>query len=690
MTEPARTRRPRRRPSEAHPEGPRPGTAVVEPLPPLPTDVPVVGGLRLGSAEAGPEELARPLSLPGVSLEAAFYVVVTLVALGLRLWRLDDMPLSPAEAASALASLGLTPGVGGPGEAGALLELGNALLFAVLGATDTTARLLPALLGGLLPLTLAWGRRLIGRGPAAIAAALLALSPLQIDQSRAVSPGAIASTVTLALALAVFGYAARRRPGQLFWAAVLLALALAAGTPAFAALAALALLGITQMRRTSHRRRLPRDLSAALDALAPANGHAPAAALPTAERSHLDQPVGIAAPEAGPVPEPMLVESEPAMSGRQQVLRAAAIFAITLGVVLTGALTRPIGVAQGLFAPLGAFLDALAIGGAAGPLWRGPLTLLVYEPFALVFGALGAVEAWRRGRPFERFLVLWLLLGLLAAFASPERSAMLLASAVVPATLLAALVVHRLVVAVWQDGWSRYGVGLGVLVWGASLVLLGFGHVSLPDPIGVRYVGAALAPLFGQPGAAELATRLILLLPVVLFLGAIAYLWRRFGPAGRPALALAGATVLWLGELHAGWNLAYQAVDNVAELPRMEQTSVDVRALRGDVDAVLQVLTINRKERSIAIDEALRYPLAWYVRGGTVTFEPKPGGTPALLIVPADVKAPSGRYAGQRYRVSSTVEPGFENAAQLWRWLIYRESPRATVGRDVMLYVRAQ
>jgi hypothetical protein len=374
------------------------------------------------------------------------------------------------------------------------------------------------------------------------------------------------------------------------------------------------------------------------------------------------------------------------------VLRAVAIFAITLGVVVTGALTRPIGVAQGLFAPLGAFLDALAVGGAGehGPLWRGPLTLLAYEPFALVLGAVGAVAAWRRGRPFERFLGLWLLLGLAAGFASPERGPMLLAAAVVPATLLGALVVHRLAMAVWSDGWTRYGAALAVLGWGASLVLLGFGHVSLPDPIGVRYAAAALSPLVGAAGAAEAATRLIAILPLALFLGAVAYLWGRHGRAGRPALALAGATVLWLAAMHAGWNLAYQAVDNVAELPRPEQTSVDARALRRDLDQVLQVLTINRKERSVAVDDGLRYPLAWYVRGDTVAFEPRPGGSPAVLVVPADVKAPSGRYAGQRYRVSSTVDLGFENAAQLWRWLIYRESPRAAVGQDAMLYVRAQ
>ena len=662
MTEPTRTRRIRRR-APAPAARPAP---VAEPLPPLPTDVPLVGGLPLGSGELGPAELARRLTLPGVSLEAAFYAVLTLVALGLRFWRLADMPLSPSETRSALASLGLAPG-GAPGESGALLELGNALVFALAGATDATARFLPALIGGLLPLTLLWGRRLIGRGPAAIAAALMALSPLQLDQSRAVSPGAIASTVTLALAFAVFGYAAQRRPSQLFWAAFVLALALAAGTPAFAALLALALIGLTELRRRSGPGRLPRDLSAALEALAPSNGHRP------------EERMAMRSPHPGAP-----------LEGSALVLRAVAIFAITLGVVATGALTRPIAVDQGLFAPLGAFLDALAVGGASGPLWRGPLTLLAYEPFALFFGLVGAVVAWRRGRPFGRFLGLWLLLGALAGFASPERSTMLLAAAVVPATLLAALVVHRLAMAVWRDGWLDYLVALGLLVWAASLVLLGLGHVSLPDPIGVRYVGAALTPLVGPAAATDLAVRLIALLPLLILLGALVYLWRRRGPAGRPALGLAAATVLWLASVHAGWNLAYQAVDKVAELPRTEQTSVDVRALRDDADEVRQVLTINRKERTVAIDDGLRYPLAWYLRGDSVAFAPRPGGTPSLLVLPADAKAPGGRYAGQRYRVTSRSDLWFENAAQLWRWLIYREAPRAAVGQDAVLYVRAQ
>lgn len=664
MTDAPRPRAPRaarRRP--AAPDPPAETAAAAAALPLIPSEPWSPGGLPLGNDDPGPEPLSRPLSLPGVSLEAAYYAVVALLALLLRFWELAAMPLSPDEARTAMAALGVFRGGDPPGEAGALLTFGNGLVFALMGATDATARFLPALFGGLLPLTLLWGRRLLGRAPAAIAALLLALSPLLLDQARAVSPGAIAATLTLALVLTVFGYAEQRRPEQLARGALLLALALTAGAPAYAGLVALALFGLVQLRRQARRGRLPRDTAEALLAIAPANGHAPHAGLPT--------------------PEPA------AESGARKVLRAAAVFALTLGVVATGALTHPNGVHDGLLAPLASFLSALAIDGSGAPLWLGPLVFVTYEPLALVLGTVGAVVAWRRPRPLDLFLVLWLLLAAAAGFASPRQSPMLLSAAVVPAVLLAAPVLHRLALAAWRLGWARFGMVLGVMAWASSLVLLGFGHVSLADPIGVRYVAPVLAGVAGA-NSTEAAIRLIALLPVGLFLAALAYLWRWLGPAGRPALGLAGAALLWMASVHAGWNLAYQAVDNVAELPRAEQGSVDARALRNEVHGVLQVLTINRKERSIEVDAALRDPLSWYLRGQGAQFSTQPGGTPALMLLLADAKAPGGRYAGQRYRVAASTELRFASAAQFWRWLIYRENPSPVVGRDVMLYVRAQ
>jgi hypothetical protein len=153
---------------------------------------------------------------------------------------------------------------------------------------------------------------------------------------------------------------------------------------------------------------------------------------------------------------------------------------------------------------------------------------------------------------------------------------------------------------------------------------------------------------------------------------------------------LAVATVLAIATLHAGWNLAYQVVGQTAELPHREQTVVDVRTLAGDVDEVSQVLTINRKDKTLVILESLRYPLAWYLRGDNVRLEPRPAGAPAMLILPVDDKPPAGRYSGQRYGVVARGELALANAAQLWRWLVYRETSAPTQGVDVNLFVRAQ
>jgi hypothetical protein len=237
-------------------------------------------------------------------------------------------------------------------------------------------------------------------------------------------------------------------------------------------------------------------------------------------------------------------------------------------------------------------------------------------------------------------------------------------------------------------------MALAGLTWAASLVLLGFGHVSLPDPIGVRYVAPAVATFTGQAGSNELALRLIAGLPVAILALTVIWLWRRESAPGRPALALAAASLLWFATIHAGWNLAYHAVDRVSELPRMEQTSVDVRALAHDVETVLQVLSINREDRDVAVAESLALPLRWYVpddvREAPVRFESSPTGTPAIAILPADAKPPGNRYAGQRYRVSTRGDVWFENAAQLWRWLLYREDARGAIGTDAMVFVRAQ
>ena len=160
-----------------------------------------------------------------ITREDALWCALALLAGALRLARLDA-PLTNAEAASALLALAALRG-----EPVVLPNplLGNAQMatFALLGAGDAWARLLPALAGVALCLLPMASRASLGRRPALLMGALLALSPTAWFVARQ-SGGAI-----LAWALALAAQLAWRdnRPWP---AAVAFGLLLATGSDAFA------------------------------------------------------------------------------------------------------------------------------------------------------------------------------------------------------------------------------------------------------------------------------------------------------------------------------------------------------------------------------------------------------------------------------------------------------------------------
>ena len=116
--------------------------------------------------------------------EKVLYGLLVLAALALRVAALGHYPLSNAEARLALQALELArhtnPALGArPG-----LAAVTSLVFFLFGSTDALARLVPALIGGFLPL-LAWPfRRRIGRLAALLFASALAFDPTLVALSR--------------------------------------------------------------------------------------------------------------------------------------------------------------------------------------------------------------------------------------------------------------------------------------------------------------------------------------------------------------------------------------------------------------------------------------------------------------------------------------------------------------------------
>ncbi len=134
-------------------------------------------------------------------------------ALVSRMAALNAVPPAPDEAARAWASWAAIHGGNWPASSAPLLANGNALLFLLFGAGDGIARLLPALAGALL-VALPWlWRKEIGEKGAAIASALLLLSPVALAAARRLEGTAPAALALALLATALWTEA--RRPTAL-------------------------------------------------------------------------------------------------------------------------------------------------------------------------------------------------------------------------------------------------------------------------------------------------------------------------------------------------------------------------------------------------------------------------------------------------------------------------------------------
>jgi uncharacterized protein (TIGR03663 family) len=171
--------------------------------------------------------LDRSINLTAVSSATIAWVVVLLVAASLRLAQLGHFPLSTVEARLADDAYRFFYGqTTGPGNAlsntGPTAMLLESLSFFLFGASDTVARLAPALLGIAMVLAVLGLRPIVGQGRALGMAALLALSPTLVYISRiATSEIYVAAFSLMAMvALLRVGLPALSNERRRFWAVV--------------------------------------------------------------------------------------------------------------------------------------------------------------------------------------------------------------------------------------------------------------------------------------------------------------------------------------------------------------------------------------------------------------------------------------------------------------------------------------
>ncbi len=602
------------------------------------------------------------------TVEGAAYVAVGLLAAGLRLFQLGLRPLNEGEAVQALAALRFTQGTTQAVPAGTIPALftGNVAGFTLLGASDVTARWLPAL-AGLILVLLPYGlRHRLGRGGALAASLLLALSPSAVYFSRALDGAILVAACGLAVVVGVIQYVDTRRPGALYLAAAALGLGLCAGPAIFTLLLIWIAFGLL---------------------------------LYVPDR-WIDGETGWSS---------LLVAWWAVRSEKGSLLRIGAVLAATFGLVATAFVLHPAGVGNAADL-IGAWAKSFLPEAGGNPPVYPLLLLLRYEPLILLFGLVEVgrvvLGKWsgqpRTGQPgssfpHSTFLIFWAAVAALAILIAGHRPAGNVLLVVVPLALLAGQGMER----AWR--WlarrrfvSQQG-GAGRTLWpeiaaitAAAVGVLIFFYLQLAT-YGLSEPGATVTAA-GVTLQASTYYLLFVMLALLLLagLGIAAGFWRGtdlvLGSGWLTALILLG-----LFGFKATWGLNVAHASDPRELMAMQNTAPDVRVLVERLEALSEAESGDAHTLPVTVDAATGPVVAWYLRDfdrQTVVedLSSPPNTTAAVTLARRDL--PIGEtFRGQGFPLRCHWLPWGLGEQRLVRWLLFTDAGRPVVDQEVVLWV---
>jgi hypothetical protein len=491
-----------------------------------------------------------------VSLEAGLYLGLLALAVGLRFLNLGLSPLNDPEAREALAALRFLrgqPELALP-HSPAYFSF-TALSFFLLGASEVTARLTPALCGAGLVLLPWLFRDALGRAPALVTAALLAISSGLLAASRS-ADGSLIALFTFALGLGLAWRSRRSSPAAgLIGAAAAWGVGLASGAPFLTGLLITLVAAVFILRRDEALRQAWDELRARL----------------AAERAAL--------------------------------LTALAVSAV---VTATFALMYRSGFGA-LGVSLAAWFAGFVPGAGAGRSLGDALTFLsVYDPLILVFGAAGVVRAVRREDRTQLVLSWFAVLAFVFVMFYSGRTLFDLIWVLTP---LAALAAQALCAVVGECDWRQEGA-LIALQSAVVVTLLAYIVINLTGFV----EQSSLNPAFWQvgyspenPGAQNLFNIVMALVVTALVFVIFTLGWS--SRATRHALSLTGAAMLTVATLGAGWGQAQLRPDNPIELWWARPTAMDVHRLVSTLTNVSNLSVGQEREIVVTVE-------AWPIAAG--------------------------------------------------------------------------
>jgi uncharacterized protein (TIGR03663 family) len=585
-----------------------------------------------------PPEGPRGLSayLP-VCWEILFYVGLVLVALLMRVWELGDRSFHHDESLHAVYSWYIYDGQGyshNPLMHGPFQFHMNALLFFLLGDTDTIARIGYALFGTVLVAMPWFLRDWLGRTGAMVAAVLIAFSPTILYYSRFARNDIIVAALTLGIIIVIWRYLQQQQPRYLYILAGLLALTFASKETVYILVVSMALfltfLSLDNIKAVFlGRMRLSQIGPAAALLLLLVTLSLPHAA---AGISIFQEPLGIVLsnedPSAGRIGMPLdagryvavfTVAAALAVSvalglmwNWRRWLISFGIFSAIWVLLFTNFFTSPFGIVTGTWQGLGYWVAQQDVARGGQPWYYYIVIGWNYEFLPILVGMIGAVWYALRGDLFSKFLMFWIVMNITLFTIASEKMPWLLVHLTLPAILITARALGDLIEylpwrRVYQSG-ALMGLPLVplFLVFGYRLLFF--------DPIKVE-VGAIIS-LWG------------LLLLVFGILGLILYLATMAGyREGFAVVGLGFVAALFVLSARVGWIASFRNADTPTEMLVYTQSSPDIARIAGDIARIAESSGQGSALHiSVDGDDGYAWPWVWYFRNYDSVGYPSYGG----------------------------------------------------------------
>ena len=570
------------------------------------------------------QSVPETISFTSMTVEAVLYAVLFLIALFLRLFLLDYLPLGASEAQQAMASWNFIHAVPDSFTGSPILFAGNAILFFLFGATDLAARFLPALFGGLLVLIPALFRHNLGRPGALMASVLMMFSPSLVLFSRQLDGVMVGVTCTLAAIAFAFRYWNRRESRELYLAAMACALAWLSSSQVWTVVLAMIVFFIIVRLRG----------------------------------------------------ETLEIE-------KKEARNAALIFVLVVAGVATMFMLKRDGIGAA-FDLLGSWLDTIRLNGS--PL--DPLRLLVlYEPIILFFGVVALVELifearYRTWLDSSNALMVWGLGVFLLYSFTGEPEPVRVVFVVVPFAMMAGWFIgawwSRLVDAIRSVPESKLMIlSQEAPVFSLAIALTIFLSIVVAEFTLRGNLTAAEAMMANlripiTPGSASVVIVLVLFVLAFSAIAFLAFTTLGFERTGYLGIFLA-LTLMTVWTFRQSMMLNFTLVPNAYEWLTPRLASPNTRDLVRDVENVSRWRADDSHTLALVVDDSLGAMAKWSLRefrNARFVVHPRVDERTGAMLLPVNVLAPAG-WIGQEYTLDYVQGNG--STASVLRWLLYRD-----------------